>query len=187
MERSKIIRNSMFISKIAKWGLIGTIVVTSVLLIHSAIAPETYRNFEIRKDQTTLSFNLSYCSDCERTEETVYLSDMGIGIRMWVLIRYALISLFLILIINRVIEICKSVEVDHTFYNNNVAHLKQMSKYASWIFMIGLFNFIDEGHNGIGLQLGFPFGMLAFSLMCLTLSEVFREGSTLLQDKNAIV
>ena len=85
------------------------------------------------------------------------------------------------------IKIWKSVKEYKTFYSHNKLHFKQIAKYALAISIIGIFNFIDEGQKGIGLEIGLPMIWVALALFSLGLSEIFKEGQLLQEDKDSII
>ena len=95
--------------------------------------------------------------------------------------------IFLILIQHEGIKIWKSVKEYKTFYSQNKLHFRQIAKYALAIFIIGIFNFIDEGQKGIGLEIGLPIVWVALALVSLGLSEIFKEGQLLQEDRDSVV
>ncbi|MEB2776438.1 hypothetical protein SYJ56_14035 [Algoriphagus sp. D3-2-R+10] len=187
MKRNKIIQATLAISKFSFWFFIVLLTAFVFAIVHSIISPEFYSDFQILNDGNTLSFNFDYCSECERASNSISLSEVSGLIKAWMLLHFSALLIFLILIQHEGIKIWKSVKDYKTFYNQNKLHFRQIAKYTFAIFIIGIFNFIDEGQRGIGLEVGFPVVWIALSLVSLGLSEIFKEGQLLQEDKDSIV
>ncbi len=187
MKRNKIIQATLAISRFSFWFFIVLLTVFVFIIVHSIISPESYANFQILNDGNTLTFDFKYCPECDSSSNGILLSEISQSIKLWILFRYSSIIVLLILIQYEGIKIWNSVKEYKTFYTQNKLHFKQIAKYALTIFIIGIFNFIDEGQNGIGLEIGLPIVWVAFALFSLGLSEIFKEGQLLQEDKDSIV
>lgn len=187
MKRNKIIQGTLMISRFSFWAFIVILVLFAFAFIHAIISPETYSNFQIVHDGNPLTFDFKYCKDCISTTNGILLSEISQPIKIWILLRYSILLVLLVLIQYEGIKIWKSVKEFKTFHRLNRMHLRQIAKYAFGIALLGIFNFIDEGQNGIGLEIGIPVVWGAVALFSLGLSEVFQEGHLLQVENNSIV
>lgn len=185
MKRNKIIQTTLNLNRFTFWlSIVGG---TALILYigYLFIFPESYPDIKILNDGNISTFYL--CTECDYTAKSIPIAEVGSGMKIWMLLRLATMCLLFILIINEVNKILKSVRDYKTFHSQNMLYFKRIAKYTLAIAFFRTINFVDEGQNGIGLEIGFPLDLLLFALFSLSLSEVFKEGQLLQEDKDSIL
>ncbi len=129
--------------------------------------------------------NFKICSSCAKTTDTL-LSDLGTGIKIWILVRGGTFSVLLFLVVNSVLRILRSIGSREAFYSGNVLSFKRMATYGFIAALLSAFNFAQVGGT-TNWHFSLPLVPLAFSLGCLILAEIFREGARLSEDNHSIV
>ncbi len=185
MKRNKTIQTTLLISRFTFWLLIVLVTAFVLAISYLYVFPESYPDIKILNDGNTSTFQL--CTECDFTSNSALLTEIGPGMKLWILLRQSMMGLLVILIIHQVIKILKSVRDYKTFHSQNKLYFKRIAKYALALAIFKTINFIDEGPYGIGLEIGFPLDMLGLALFSLSMSEVFKEGQTLEEDKNAVI
>ncbi|TYA92276.1 DUF2975 domain-containing protein [Seonamhaeicola marinus] len=185
MKRNKIIRTTLALNRFTFWLSIVAGIALIFGISYVFIFPESYPDIKIRNDGNPST--LFFCTDCDYTSKSTLLSEVRSGMKLWILLRLSVIGSLFILCIYKTIKILKSVRDYKTFHSQNRLYFKQIAKYTLAIAILGTFNFIDEGQYGIGLEIGFPIHVFGVALFCLSMSEVFKEGQLLQEDKDAMI
>ena len=187
MSKSQIIRGAIRLCQL----LIGIAVILAVVLayalIDSSYHPDQYQHVVLtdtfRAGWGVRDINL--CWDCASPKD-ILMSQLSDGMRLWLAIRSAFFLTMSYLIIRRIFMILRSVHGIETFYPGNIKHFRQLALYGLIAAFVSTFNFYNDG-VGTNWNLTIPFGPLSFSLACLVLSEIFKEGQSLEEDKASIV
>lgn len=74
----------------------------------------------------------------------------------------------------------------NTIINGNIQHFRKLALYGGLTFLLSSFNLSPLGGKWT-FHLALAFGPLLFTVACLVLAEVFREGEALEEDKASIV
>jgi len=158
--------------------------IASSYFIPEALAPVTLNN-PFNPGYGTVGLQL-HPSVKNVPENAFQLSDLNGAMLAWMIIRQAFFVWITILIIKRIKKVIKSVEALKTFYQENIKHFKQIAKLAFVGFVFSCFNFsyID---GDFSFRLKIIWGPLILSMLCLLLTEIFKEGKQLLEDKNSII
>lgn len=119
-------------------------------------------------------------------ERATSLANLSIPMKVWLLLRANLffyITISAIIIAKKIINSIQSIE---TFYIDNVRHFKSLAQLGFIASILSAFNiFCQDGISRIHCSI--PFGILCFTMACLILSIVFKEGKLLLDDKASII
>ncbi|MFD2725505.1 DUF2975 domain-containing protein [Hyunsoonleella rubra] len=185
MKRNKIIGAAIAINRFTFWLLIALVTVFVFGLSYVYIFPETYSDLKILNDGNLSTFHI--CTECDIKTSSTLFTEIGPGMKLWILLRESARVFLIILCIHKMIKILKSVRDYKTFHSKNTLYFRQIAKYTLVLAFFGTVNFIDEGQHGIGLEIGLPFSELVFALFSLSLSEVFKEGQLLQEDKDAMI
>lgn len=157
------------------------------VVVYSIVDPTAFENVVVT-DLFKSGFGIGdfkICTSCVKTTDRV-LSDLGPTIKIWVLIRGAIFSLLLFLVVNRVINILRSVSSREAFYRGNVVNFKRMALYGFMASALSAFNFMQIGGTSFW-HFSLPLAPISFALGCLVLAEIFKEGQALAEDKQSIV
>lgn len=120
------------------------------------------------------------------TKKVVVLSDLTPWMKIWFMFRNLVFTIIIIKGIVIVKKVIASIKSLNTFTGNSI-YFKKLATLG-WIgAFFSTFNFLaDQGDYSV-FHFTIPFGPIAFALACLILSQVFKEGKSLLDDKNSIV
>jgi len=187
MKNLKTLSLARVILKIFQFVYILSFAVFIGLLGYAMISSEFAKNIDISGtlEPGLTSIDLLADPAIDR-ENTVQLQDLGRGMLLWILIRHSLLwvlGLMIILRIRRILETMQSVQ---TFYQRNINLLRTIGNICIIIAMISCFNiFPEDGVTKFALSI--PFSPLLFGLAAFLMSEIFREGLRLAEDKDSIV
>lgn len=118
--------------------------------------------------------------------EGIILSELSSAMIFWLYFRGVFIAGIGLLIARKVLAILSSIKQLKTLYSGNVEHFRDLARIG---FIAFLFSCINVGYIEGVLSLNFTFaiGPLTFSVACLVLSEVFREGKHLFEENQMII
>lgn len=183
MERNNILRYGNLLARIVYWGTVLILIVLSVSLVILLISPEVFSSVRL-VDATDAGFGLGTFKS--GSAEGIAMSELTTGMIFWLYFRGIFFAGITLLIARKVLAVLSSIEQLKTFYSGNIEHFRDLARIG---FIAFLFSCVNAGYiNGV-LNLGFTlaFGPLIFSVSCLVLSEVFREGRNLLKENEMIV
>lgn len=188
MRQNNVIRYGIWICR----GIYGLCIFFFLLFTTSVIYwhmnPEIFSIFEVSE-----AFKAGYGINDIRIlttenspEYAVLLSELSAAILYWLYIRSVFFFAITWLMVKKIILVLGSIQSLQTFYQDNIEHFRDLAKLGFWGFLVSCFNigFTDGDYQ---LNFSIVFGPLLFSMACLILSEVFREGKALLEDNNMIV
>jgi len=130
--------------------------------------------------------NIELIDSAETTGDAVVLSDLSAAMMYWVYIRSVFFLGITLFMAWKIIAVLQSIEKLETFYTDNIQHFKVLAKLGFIAFAVSCANF-GYVNGELKLSLTLALGPLLFSVACLILSEVFREGKALLEENNMIV
>ena len=180
------------IIKAATWILYGSLVVLAIVLlslvamgIHWHMDKSFYENFYLVNGfQAGLdSFRLKISHD---HLPVISLADVSNGTIYWILIRNSIIIIIFILIVKKMLDILRSIRDLNTFYEGNVTAFRQLALLSLLSALVAFFNFGAVGEEIIW-NFTVPFKPIISTAICLTLSEVFKEGKRLFDDSKTII
>ena len=129
--------------------------------------------------------NFNYCPTCTE-DSSLRLNEIGINMKIWMLLRGSLLLGLTFMIVSRMKEICTFATSISTFYKGSIQNFNRIAIYGFMIAVLSSFNFFSfNGESDIWVS--FPFLPVAFSLFNLMLAEVFKEGLLLTEDTNSII
>ena len=186
--KNKILNISSFLLKVSFWVIILLLGGYLAMVIHWHFSPETYSNLIVTEGfQAGFGgIKLRYCSECNPTGSDLFFKELGSGMVYWSLIRLVLFSVPVLMIIKRFQKILQSLQARDTFYADSIQLFRTIASLGFVLTLLSSFNFLTLNGN-TEFFFTVPFGPLLFSFGCLVLSEVFREGSGLVEDKKSIV
>ncbi len=185
MKKNRIIQLSIWITKsvIAIVALVSLL--TVIFVIHWHMDAAFYKNlYLVNGFQAGLnSFNLRFSGN-ELTN--IRLSELGSATIVWIFIRNAVILAFVLVILNMIIAVLKSISNLETFYDQNIRNFRKIANIGFVLTLIAFFNFgTVDGVTSWNFTI--PFQPLLFSSSFLVLAEVFKEGKRLAEDSKSIV
>lgn len=157
------------------------------LLLYSFLNPDAFQTVLI-SDAFRAGFGIGHlriCTDCAGTGQW-YLSELGPGMKSWLLLRGSIFFVLTLLIIRLFLRIIQSIQSASTFYAGNIQTFRQLARYGLVIAGISMFNFFIQGEIS-DLHFSIPFTPLAFALGCWVLADIFEEGKVLMEDKHSII
>ncbi|MBO3697752.1 DUF2975 domain-containing protein [Roseivirga sp. E12] len=156
-------------------------------MTYSLIQPQALDNVIITDSvKSGVGFgNVKICSACS-VEGDVLLSDINTFSKLWLLARGSAFFLILFLVVNRILRILRSVASREAFYGGNIQNFKKMATYGFIATVISTFNFFYL-HGIAQWHFTLPLAPLSFAIGCLVLAEVFKEGESLVEDKESII
>ncbi|MEM6347782.1 MAG: hypothetical protein AAF927_28090 [Bacteroidota bacterium] len=125
---------------------------------------------------------LKFCLECAGPQD-ILLVNLSSGMKIWIAIRA---NVFFVLAYLMMQKVSLILEARETFYADNVQHFRQLALLAFLAFGLSTFNLTYWEGNWQG-HFTIAFGPLALSIASLVLSEIFKEGQLLLEDKNSII
>jgi len=174
----------LFILELCIWVLAILFMVT---IMASLFYPDAFYTLIIQEGFRP-EYNVGlfrYCSSCT-DDSLLRLSDLNIGMKIWLLTRGILIMGLTYVIIRKLRAICKFTTAKSTFYEGSIRYFRQIASYGFALAVLSSFNFYINGEAS-NVFFSIPFMPLGFSLFCLMLAEVFKEGKMLTEDKNSII
>ena len=120
------------------------------------------------------------------SNDTVPINDLSLGTKIWLLLRTLVFTTLILAIVLRIKKVISSITSLRTFYEGNIKHFQILAKLGLVYAFFTSFNLTLDSEN-LGLFFSFPVWPLAFTLTCLVLANVFKEGKSLLDDKNSII
>ncbi|MBW1297397.1 hypothetical protein [Aquimarina litoralis] len=132
-------------------------------------------------------FRIGNFKTAKTIEDTMLLlSSISIPMKFWLMIRGIIlfsITIFSLITTKKIIRSIKSLK---TFYEGNIIHFKTLAKLGFIASFFSAFNFIWQ-EDISNVHFSIPFSAISFSVACLVLSIVFKEGKILMDDKESIV
>lgn len=189
MERNRILTLSRTACRLIEWLCIVLIAVLTLGLFYWLIAPEQLSEINVSAGLDTGyglgGFDLM---DAEGSTDnlTVSLSELNGFMAGWIFIRSILFLGITILIIRKIMSVLTSIDEVKTFYGSNIQHFRDLSLLGFIAFIASAVNFSYIA-DSMQISVVLVPGPLLFSLACLVLAEVFREGKMLLEENNMII
>ena len=183
MERNKILRYGNLLAKMIFWLSAVTMVVLTAGLIVWIITPESFSSVRM-VNPAGAGFSIGTFKT--GSEEGIALSELSPGMIFWLYFRGIFFAGIILLITRKVLMVLSSIEQLQTFYSGNIEHFRDLARFAFVAFLLSCVNvgYIDGTMN---FNFMIAFGPLTFSVACLVLSEVFREGKHLFEENEMIV
>lgn len=125
-------------------------------------------------------------SNIDPSNNAVLLSELNHGMIYWIYARGVFFFGITLLMVRKIISVLHSIKNLETFYSDNIEHFRVLARLGFIAFLVSCINF-SYLNGELHISLSIVFGPLFFSVSCLILSEVFREGKTLLEDNNMII
>ncbi len=184
-------------NKTLKWSniLCNVIIVVNIimftsltLLVISSFFTNKFSNYVALIDGVKAGFgttNLKFIAF--DTEKVVVLSDLTLLMKIWFIVRNLIFTIIIIRGILIVKKIIASIKTLNTFYSGNTTYFKKLAQLGWIATFFSAFNILTGQNDYSVLHFTIPFGPIAFALACLVLSQVFKEGKSLLDDKNSII
>ena len=183
-----MISRAIFICKALLLATLVGIALFVGVWLHWMVDPMAYVEWEVVNDPSAAFTmdRLNICNPCTNGADPIGLNELPDFIRYWILFRMLFFSVLFYLFIRKILEILTSMQSINTFYEGNIGYFKSLSRYAIFGWVVSCISFsFQDGRIGMTLQLNF--GLLLFAIACSLLSEVFKEGKILLDDKNMII
>ncbi len=187
MKTKKSLRWALWVYKVINILVLVLFGLFFLMLVYSFIQPNFFQML-IVNDAFEAGFgigNFRFCTSCTNPDN-LYLSDLGIAMKLWLMLRGLIFFVLIFLVLKTVKKILRSIESLSTFYKGNIESFRVLAKYGFWISLLSAFNFFVQGETSV-INFTIPFGSIAFALTCLVLSDVFKEGQLLLEDNKSIV
>ncbi len=187
--KNQILSYSILLSSFILYLIGGLILINTAVTIYWHIDPSFFSNIEV-----TETFKAGYGNQSfeyhpgtpPKESGRVFMDDLNHTMIYWIFFRGTFFMVLNILIIQKAIQLLKSIESLQTFYKNNIHVFKQLSKLGFAGVVFACFNFIYlDGELNINLTI--PFAPLLFAMACLVMAEVFDEGRKLLEEQKLIV
>lgn len=187
MERNKILSLSMTVCSLINWLCIFLIAVLTVGIVYWTVAPDQLSGINVSAGPDTgFGLNSIDIMGADSSTGTVNLGELNGFMVFWIFLRSTFFLGITILIVRKIMSVLKSIDKVQTFYGSNIQHFQDLSKLGFIAFIASGINF-SYIEGSIQISLGLVAGPLLFSLACLVLAEVFREGKKLLEENNMIV
>ena len=183
MERNRILNYGNLLARAVFWLLIVIMTVLTTGLIVWLIIPESFSSVRM-VDPAGARFGTGTFKT--GSAEGIALSELTSGMIFWIYFRGIFFAGIGLLIARKVLAVLSSIKQLKTFYSGNIEHFRDMARIG---FIAFLFSCVNVGYiNGV-INLNFTLAIwpLTFSVACLVLSEVFREGKHLLEENEMIV
>lgn len=189
MERNRILSLSKTACRFIKWLCIVLIALLTLGLFYWLIAPEQLSEINVSPGLDT-GYGLSGFDlmDSDDSTDTVIvsLSELSGFMAGWIFLRNIFFLGITILIVRKIMSVLTSIDEVKTFYGSNIQHFRDLSLLGFIAFIASAVNFSYIA-GSMQITVGLVPGPLLFSLACLVLAEVFREGKILLEENNMII
>ena len=155
--------------------------------IYSLINTEAFSNIVV-EDAFQADFklgNFRSCSECS-DKHVITISEIGTNMKLWLLVRGLIFFILVLLSIQALIRVTKSILKKSTFYDQNIDAFMYLYKLGLAIAIFSSFNFFIQGEADI-VEFSIPFGVIGYSLGCRLLAEIFKEGKKLAEENNSII
>ena len=186
MEKNRLLNFALVISNIAKAFFVLLITAMSVVLVHWHISPETYKDVIVTIDSSNevryvFKHNDTLAGPVDNTlvagtEGTLsQLSHVSFYIHFLQTVGHFII---LILIVNQIIRVIRSVKALETFRGDNSQAFRKIGVYCVAIALLTCFKWFEVSNHE---RMSFSVGVvpLAFALGAFILAEIFKEGNKL--------
>ncbi|WP_304238200.1 DUF2975 domain-containing protein [Jiulongibacter sediminis] len=189
---SKNITLALGFAQIFKWVVIALFILMAAFMFTSLLAPDFISDYMLEIVKGGGPYNIFKCEDCLDTGMTVHLNSLSTGMLLWIFLMMSLRIGLLYLISLETIQVLKNVRNLNTFYEGNIGSFRKMAVLGLIMAVLGSFSFLsyfNADQNQVFERLNFSpsLGAIGFSLACFVLTEVFKEGKVLQEDKESIL
>lgn len=185
-QRSNIIRfayllNNFFIILLILFSITGT-----SILICSFVRPDLFSSVIVNEViDSGYGLNFKICKSCSG-EDYINLSMLDSTTKLWVLFRSLCFFIIVFLMLKTIRKVLKNMSSYSVFFEKNITHFKFLSKLTFGLVLISVFN-VNFLNDTLSWHFTIPFKTIGLAFGFLVLSEIFKEGKTLLEDKNSII
>lgn len=130
-------------------------------------------------------FKLEFSAD-NMPPKAIVLSSISYPMMYWLVLRNSIFFVVTFFILKKLRSVVTSVNEQNSFYEDNIGHFAFISKACLIIAVVGSFNFYYQ-FDKITFDFTLPLTWLLFAALGFVLSEIFKEGYLLTEDKNSIV
>ncbi|MBC5775342.1 DUF2975 domain-containing protein [Pontibacter sp. KCTC 32443] len=186
MEKNRLLTLALVISNIAKVFFVLLIAAMSGVLVHWHISPETYKNVLLTIDSSNeVRYIFKNNDTITGPEDSISIADTGAALSQISNISFYFHFLqtvghfiILILIVNQVTRIIRSVKALETFRGDNSQAFRKIGIYCVALALLGCIKWFEvSNHTRMSFSVGaIP---LAFALGAFILAEIFKEGNKL--------
>ncbi|NEM98139.1 DUF2975 domain-containing protein [Pontibacter burrus] len=186
MEKNRLLAIALITGNITKAFFVLLIAVMTVVLIHWHVSPETYNDVVITIDSSNeVRYVFKHNDNPASPEASISIADTGavlsqISNASFYFHFFQTVGHFiiLILILNQVTRIIRSVKVLETFRGANSQAFRKIGIYCVAMAFLGCIKWFEVGtHTRMSFSLGAT--PLAFALGAFIMSEILKEGNKL--------
>ncbi|PWN07377.1 DUF2975 domain-containing protein [Rhodohalobacter mucosus] len=187
MEKNRILSLSKTACRLIEWLCIVLMALLVIGFFYWLIAPDQLSGIRVSAGvETGYGLNGFDFMTADHSTDTVSLSELSGFMVGWIVFRSLFFLGITVLIIRKIMLVLTSIDEVKTFYGSNIKHFRDLSLLGFIAFIASGINFSYIG-GSMQITLGLVPGPLLFSLACLVLAEVFREGKMLLEENNMII
>jgi hypothetical protein len=186
MEKNRLLTIALVTGNIAKAFFLLLIAAMSVVLVHWHISPETYKDVVITIDSSNeVRYVFKHNDNLAVPENSISIAETGASLSQISNVSFYFHFLqtvghfiILILIVNQIIRIIRSVKALETFRDDNSQAFRKIGIYCVTMALLGCIKWLEVGNHE---RMSFSFGIvpLAFALGAFILAEIFKEGNKL--------
>lgn len=185
MTKNNLLNTAIIICKGIQGLLILVFGILTLLFIHIQIDKEFYQDKIVTVEKSSISYSNSRDIDDPATKNLT-LDEMSTGSLYVTYVRFSILLLIVFLSIGEFKKIMISVQNRHTFQNNNVKSFRKIGTYCIIYFFVSSFYFYQfKEADFTGMSVSFTPAL--FALFAFIMAEIFKEGNSLLEDKELTI
>ena len=189
MNKNKLLNAMLLISHFFLVILVLTLLALTIGLIYWHIDREAYSYIPIQVMGNSAYVKVTWTSAVAGTNITntiATLNNISASTLYILYLQLMAVGILVLLVLREFTQVIRSVKRIQTFVYQNIWSFKKIGMYLFWVFLLsGVQYSIFKESDLFGLYVHLT--PLLLSLLSYTLSEVFKEGNTLLEENNGTI
>lgn len=184
MTKNNLLNLAIVLFKVFQSFYVLGFVVLTILFVHIQVEGDFYKDKILTIEKASISYTSSVKVDSENKGLT--MDKMNTASLYITYLRISCLFVLLFLATREFEKIMKSVRNLSTFQDANFNSFRRIGRYALIYFFVASFytyEFSDIGYSGFNIS----FTPLIVMLFAFIMAEIFKEGSTLLEDKELTI
>ena len=108
------------------------------------------------------------------------------GILAFYLLKTVVSLLITYLILRTSLKVVQSIQSLETFHNRNIIYFRKIGHFAMVLFLLNVFSLSENG-DSLQFTVELRLWYLLAALICYILSEIFKEGNSLLEESKLTI
>jgi hypothetical protein len=189
---SKKISIALLFAKMFQWLSLIIYGLFVLLVICVAVKPELTTDYVLQMSKGAELFQITKCKDCQDSGLTVHINRLDFNMLLWIFLKLTAIMTLIFMINRELMKVLRNFKSLGTFYEGNIKSFRKIGLWFALLAVLYAFRYLtyfneDGKHAYDHVMYNVPFGLVALALGSYLLSEVFKEGRQLQEDKESIL